>query len=305
MRLLRVPPGSTIRLIRGYAASAPKPEPEHDTEPQAESSTAAQRRLWPAPPVDKPKASSKPTRLNPETAVKRRRSPNALALMRAQKLAQAIIQESEPPSTSGVTVPPTPLSPSDSLRAMSQQPTQVAPTLEDLEAKRPPNGPISILSKRYPQRYKRLYETLDNAFVAKQLLKLAYEMGVKVPKGRGKAVAIKGILKVWGWEPPISKEEQEARERAQDVVMRDTVERDWELKQGELLLMMRDVESLRPIMEQGVRFSIPKSASATGVGEQASLVTREGWRILRGTGNEASLAEMDIFVNERREVCTS
>lgn len=314
MRLLRIPAGATSRLVRGYAASAPKPDPEHDVEPQAESSTAAQRRLWPAPPVNKSKDKElyKQNRVtltsDREAAVKRRRAPNALALMKAQKFAQAIIKESEPPSGSSVTVPSPPPSPSDTLRAISQQPSQAAPTLEDLEAKRPPKGPIPISSKRYPGRYKRLYDTIDNAFVSKQLLKLAREMGVRVPKGRGKGLAIKGILQVWGWEPPMSKEELDAREQAQDVVMRDTVERDWELKQGELWLIMRDSENLRPIMEQGVRFSIPSpvSASASGnvEGKRAADGRKEGWRVLRGTGNDASLAEMDNFINERRAVRT-
>jgi hypothetical protein len=128
-------------------------------------------------------------------------------------------------------------------------------------------------------------------------------MGVKVPKGRGKGLAIKGIMGVWGWEPPLSTEVMEGMELAQEVV-----ERDWELRNGELWLMMRDPESLRPIMDQGVRFSIPASCPSVmedGEGDVEGQVgdqVKEEWRILRGTGTATGLAEMDSWINERREV---
>lgn len=292
MRLLRIPVGSTSRLVRGYAAFATKSKPDFDAEvepeaehqPEAESSTAAQRRLWPAPPSAKP---DKPTRLtlkaDPKDAVKpkRRRAPNALALIRAQKLAQAI-QDAEPASPA--VIPPT--------TSPIPKP-QAAPTLEDLEAMRPVKGPLHPLATRYPKAYQRLYNTLDGAFVAKQLMRLAREMGVRTPHGRGKGLAIKGIMAAWGWEPPIPPEVMEEAEDTQAVM-----ERDWELRHGELWLMMKDAEGLRPIMEQGVRFSIPSPAR---IGDGATT-SREGWRVLRGSGSETSLEEMDTFINERRAV---
>ena len=323
MRLLRLPPGATARLVRGYAGSASNPkselghEVEHDvdveSESQAESSTSAQRRLWPAPPApsssspsssNKSKSKSKPTRLtlkdDPSTAVKakRRRSPNALALVRAQKLAQAM-QDIEPPSNASIPLPTL-----NSLKAAREaQTAQGAPTVEDLEAKRPVRGPLPIEHRRYPVQYQRLFDTLDNAFVATQLLRLAREVGVKVPRARGKGVAIRGIMASWGWEPPISKEVLEARRKAEEL-SQERLERDWELGQGEMWLIMRDGEGLRSIMEQGVRFSIPTAGpgEATATATVMSASRKGGRRVLRGSGTEGSLAEMDALITERRDV---
>lgn len=305
MRLLRLPSGPAIRLIRGYAASAPKLEPETEVEvgQEAESSTTAQRRLWPAPPspgtsTTRGRRAVKSRTIDPDAPVKAKlpRSPRALALIRAQQLAQAL-KESSPLGPGSTSFIPPPTTYGEDRQENSSQ--DLVPTIEDLEAKRPTHDPPPILSRRYSKRYKRLYDQIDKAFVLKQLLKLAPQLGVRVPRGRNKRLAISGILESWGWGPPVDLDKVEARERTINQIL----ENDWEMSGAELYLIMRDTESLRPIMEQGVRFSILTAPSSSStISSKLGSKGIGGARVLRGTGTQASLADLDHFIRERRSV---
>lgn len=286
MRAIRISATLASRCVpvRGYAAASPKPETGsgldqvEQGEPEAESSTAAQRRLLrlrntPAPPettvVEKPK---------------KRRGPSALALIRARKLAEAL-KDSPPPSNSTI-----PLSTS-----MTPSPHAAAPTLEDLEHKRPARAPPTLLSPKYPRQYNDVYSRLDVAFTAKQLYKLAPKLGVRVPRGKSKALVIRGILGTWGWRPPLTTAQQDELTTRRET---EVVERDWTLTKAELWLLMQDTEGLGPALEQGVKFSLPPTegtipSDGDGVGDM---------RVLRGTGGEESLAELDRLIGDRRQV---
>jgi hypothetical protein len=163
------------------------------------------------------------------------------------------------------------------------------PTLADLEAKRPDRDPPQVTARSYSKQYKRLYDSIEKAFVARQILKFAGQLGVRVRKGRGKDAAIRGVMKVWGWEDPKVAEAMK--------LAREPVDRDWELSRAELWLIMRDESFVRPALEDGIKLSVP----APIPGSEAQ--TRQGKRILRGHGDSEALAELDQRIADRRAVC--
>ncbi|MGZ7379640.1 hypothetical protein ACXWS7_09300, partial [Streptococcus pyogenes] len=63
--------------------------------------------------------------------------------------------------------------------------TKADPTIEDLLAKRPDEVPSRTMQKdrkrrdKYASEYNRLHTSVANAFLVKQLAKLAREMGVE------------------------------------------------------------------------------------------------------------------------------
>jgi hypothetical protein len=264
MKLSRQSIAPAVRLVRGYAASAPKSEVEYE----AESSTAAQRRQG--------SSSGTPnyTRMiNPNS--KPRRGPKALALLKAQKLAKAL-QSAPTPSKSdiplaGTSTPPPP------------------PTLADLVARKPDRDPPSISSRQYNRLYNKLYHNIDKAFVARQLYEFAPALGVKLRRGRNKEMVLRGILKVWGWEDPESFQSEPERSG------RKATEREWSLTKAELWLIMRDASVVGPALEEGVTFSIPPPA-------EGEVKMDTGMRILRGNGSAAVLSDLDQKIKMSRDV---
>lgn len=282
-RMVRLYAGQAVRLVsaRGYSAAAtatkPSPVPAQEQEQEAESSSAAQRRLTPE--------ASKP---------KRRRGPNATSLLRAQKLARAILESVPPPSAIDIDIG----SPKNRNAGNAQETNmRLEPTLDDLEAKRPTRPPPPLEARRYPKVYKKLYDELDNAFVAKQLLKLASELGVRTPKGRNKGLAIKGILRTWGWHPPLPPQAPKLRQV--------TMEREWQLGRAELWLLFQarhhgTREDEDGILQQGVTFSVLPSSSGSG-----AVVQEGGSRtVLRGSGIQEALETMDDLISDRISVST-
>jgi hypothetical protein len=263
MKLTKQSLNPAIRLARTYAAPAIKPEIEYD----AESSTAAQRRqattTTPSPPRPKP-----------------RRGPKALSLLRAQKLAEAL---SSVPTPSRVDI---------KLGGTASTPAPLPPTLADLEAKRPERPPTPVSAPGYEKRYARLYNNIEKAFNAKQILQFAPELGVKLRKGkgRGKEAAIKGVMKIWGWEDPQSSNVQELATKLK--------ERDWNLTRAELWLIVRDSSCVRPALDQGVKFSIPPPTTIEGEERQVDT----GMRMLRGHGSSTALSDLDQQIGHRRVV---
>ncbi len=87
--------------------------------------------------------------------------------------------------------------------------TKADPTLEDLLAKRPDEVPSRTMQKdrkrrdKYASEYNRLHTSVANAFLVKQLAKLAREMGVEVGYRDKKADIVPRILDMWGWQMPL------------------------------------------------------------------------------------------------------
>jgi hypothetical protein len=257
MRLSKQSISPAVRLARSYAAVAPKPEPEYE----AESSTAAQKRQQ--------YNSSRPT-----NSPKPRRGPRAVSLLRAQKLAKAL-QSVPIPSKVDITQTATPPPP---------------PTIADLEAKRPDRPPPAITAKSYSWRYQRLFDSIDQAFTSKQLLPFARKLGVKIWKGRGKEVAVRGILKTWGWEDPDQVYEPEKKTQGGR-------EREWNLTKAELWLIMRDPACVKPAMDEGVKLTIPPTASL-----ETEIKVDTGMRTLRGQGYADVLQELHQRILDARAV---
>jgi hypothetical protein len=250
---------------------------------EAESSSAALRRQQlessasASTPSSLPSAGAQTWARNGYAASneKRRRGPKAVALLRAQQFAKALASAA-PPSKIDIPLrsePPTP-------------PT--APTLADLEAKRPDREPPHVTARSYKKQYERLYNNIDQAFVAKQIIKMAPKLGVKLRKGRGKDVAIRGILKAWGWPDPKTAELMYAA--------REVKERDWEMSRAELWLMMRDEGFVRSTLEGEIKLSVPLPTVGLEDGQ------RQNTRVLRGHGGSDALAEMGQRIADFRTV---
>jgi hypothetical protein len=261
MKLSRQSIAPVVRLARSYAAAAPKPEVEYE----AESSTAAQRRQG-----SSTSESSNYNRIVNPTSKPRRR-PKATALLRAQKFAKAL--ESTPsPSKADIPLPGTPPPP--------------PPTLADLEAKKPDRDPPSMSSQHYDRLYKKLFRSVDKAFVAKQIYEFAPQLGVKLRRGRNKEIVIRGILKMWGWEDPDA--------FVPEPIHRKMTEKDWMLTKAELWLIMRDASVVRPALDEGVSFSIPPM--------EGEFKVDTGMRTLRGNGSATALMELDQAIKHSRDV---
>lgn len=265
MRLSKQSLTPAVRLARSYAAAAPKPDIEYE----AESSTAAQKRQQSSP--------SRPT-----NTTKPRRGPRATSLLRAQKLAQALQSIPTPASSKG----------DIKQTGANASPPPPPPTLADLEAKRPERPPPAITSRSYNRLYERLFNSIDRAFVSQQLLPFARKLGVKIYRGRGKEVALRGILKIWGWEDPNEVYEPEKNSSKKGREM------DWNLTKAELWLIMRDPYCLQPALDGGIKFTTPPSPMVQEMGMKVDT----GMRTLKGQGNAIVLQEVNQRINDARTV---
>lgn len=257
---------SAVRLARGYAAAAPRPE--HDEQP--ESSEAAARRYKAAqapqaaalssrqadeldprhssPGPDNTHATATPERLS-RTFTRRKKLIGSDAYQSARRLAEAVRQANKriaqsaamlnsasktpsnermsrytslsrpdpdeasppPPADGGFVAPPTSLYSTTSMNPPMPptERTKADPTLEDLLAKRPDEVPSRTMQKdrkrrdKYASEYNRLHTSVANAFLVKQLAKLAREMGVEVGYRDKKADIVPRILDMWGWQKPL------------------------------------------------------------------------------------------------------
>ena len=262
MKLSRQAVAPATRFVRAYAVSAPKPE-----EYEAESSTAAQRRQGSTSTSETPNY----TRIV-DPKPKPRRGPKATSLLRAQKFAQAL-QSAPTPSKTDIRLPGAPPPP--------------PPTLADLEARKPDQDPPSMFSRHYDRLYNKLYHSIDRAFVAKQIFEFAPKLGVKMRRGRNKETAIRGILKLWGWEDPEAVQPEEPSRRPN--------QKDWMLTKAELWLIMRDSSIVKPALDEGVTFSIPPPA-------EGEVKVDTGMRTLRGNGTSSVLLDLDNSITQSRSV---
>lgn len=260
MKLSRQSIAPAIRLARSYAASAPRPDVEYE----AESSTAALRRQGSTLESRNDIAMNRPRQRS-------RRGPKATALLKAQKLAKAL-QSAPISSKSDIPLPSTTPPP--------------PPTLADLEARKPDRDPPSMSSMHYDRLYNKLYDSVDKAFVAKQLYEFAPKLGVKLRHGRNKEMVVRGILKVWGWEDPDA--------FIPEPTYRKVTQRDWMLTKAELWLIMRDSSLVRPALDEGVRFSIPPV--------EGEIKVDTGMRTLRGNGSPDALSDLNERIKTSRDV---
>jgi hypothetical protein len=76
------------------------------------------------------------------------------------------------------------------------------PKLLDLLSKQPNHAPPSPLSKRYPKRYARLVDSIDQAFVKSQLIAFSRELGIPANETKAKQKIIARIVASWGWPAP-------------------------------------------------------------------------------------------------------
>jgi hypothetical protein len=161
-------------------------------------------------PVRAPKA--------PRPISNRRRAAFERAKQNAEALRRSI-SDGDPTNVSLVDTEP--VASSSTTRAEGKQKIEAAPTLETLESYRPEREPQPH-NKNYKARYDRVWWALANAFLRKQLLKLAREMGFRGSnQGTTKDDLIEWILRSWGWRPV--KEiaaELEAKAEAMRVVER-------------------------------------------------------------------------------------
>nr|XP_018263954.1 uncharacterized protein I303_03831 [Kwoniella dejecticola CBS 10117]OBR86112.1 hypothetical protein I303_03831 [Kwoniella dejecticola CBS 10117] len=195
---------------RQYASSAEATAPFYEAEPSAPTSTD----------INGPKLGGGSKRII-------RRNPKAKqAFLRARKLAEAIRSEKSASSPQTQTqVPPTsdrnmgdmnkttdtdqsfwsdlltkPTTSESPSAANSNSNT--APTLDDLLSKKPERDPPDPWHPKYPQLYRKIYDSLDSAFVYRQVKSFSTQLGIYHNARASKGGMIKKIMKSWKWVEP-------------------------------------------------------------------------------------------------------
>ncbi|ODO03488.1 hypothetical protein L198_02335 [Cryptococcus wingfieldii CBS 7118] len=167
------------------------------------------------------------------------------------------------------------------------------PTLEDLLSKRPERDPPAPWRTRYPLLYKRLYNSIDSAFVVKQLRMLAPELKIGyISKSISKSQLILKIMDSWGWVEP--REAPKPPTTYNEAV--------FDLPPAELFLFLQDqalVEQLAT--DAGLHLSVVRASQAPsshfhplkeGDGDRMVLVAR---------GIDDDLALVKQALEKRRE----
>nr|XP_019013424.1 uncharacterized protein I206_01490 [Kwoniella pini CBS 10737]OCF52205.1 hypothetical protein I206_01490 [Kwoniella pini CBS 10737] len=83
--------------------------------------------------------------------------------------------------------------------------TNSSPTLDDLLSKKPDREPPDPWHPKYPQLYRKVYESLDSAFVHRQLKSFSTQLGIYHNAKASKGGMIKKIMKSWKWVEPRNK----------------------------------------------------------------------------------------------------
>ncbi|KAK8869897.1 hypothetical protein IAR55_000465 [Kwoniella newhampshirensis] len=185
------------------------------------------------------------------------------------------------------------LSPSStSAQASSSQPsnTTSTPSLSDLLSKRPDTPPPNPWHHAYPRLHQQLHNSMDSAFVAKQMRVFAKEMGLQFGRGErmNKGSIIKKIMDSWGWVEP--------RDRPEERIAEEKV---FDLPAPELFLFLRDNDLVQQfIQEENVQFSVIPAMEARNMrfrsGDQRRMV-------LSARGSDDALQSLDQILTQRQE----
>lgn len=268
----------------------------------------------------------------------RKRGPaRTLAYIKAKNFAKAVREAQDgpnvPPSPSATT-PPSPttantvssgsaaVGTSSAWRGRVETSSQ--PTLEDLLSKRIIQDPPPAGTPRYARMYASLRDSIDNAFVLKQLVPLARELGVPVTTKESKARVMGKILAKWGWRAPVTRKKVEEDlmkvadplppvvEKGQSESKFRSLVRsvnsqlaDLEMSPAQLFLFFRDTRHITSLIDfQKVRFSIVPvtqhgSADQAEVGSIADAGTKS---VLRASGSEGAIKHLVEHLDLRWKV---
>ncbi|WVQ71497.1 hypothetical protein IAR50_001035 [Cryptococcus sp. DSM 104548] len=298
MLALRYSRRSATRIAR----TLPRISPLEPDLPHAESSSAPSRRQF---SIHAPQNQPQPSPIS--QGPKRRRGTKNQLIENARKLAAALKAEdsaatvkpeqgeeqpakaSEADGESGLwddLLNPSP--PSGSQKSTSEK-----PTLEDLLSKRPEREPPAPWRTRYPTLHKRLYNSIDSAFVVKQLRMLAPQLKIGyISKSTNKSQLILKIMDSWGWVEP--------REEPKPPVVTNEV---FDLPPAELFLFLQDQALVeRLATDAGLHLSVVRASQAPS-SHFRPLKAGDGNRmVLVARGIEHDLALVKQALDERRKV---
>lgn len=195
---------------RHYSASATAERSQEEAGPSSNTSTTSAEANSPAPKPDTEQPPRKAKSFRPIS------NKNRLAYERAKSNAEALRRSILQGDSSKVTPENATSGPVASSSALTPSKSKVeqSPTLETLESYRPERPP-NPFGPRYRARYDKVWWAVSNAFVRKQLLKLAREIGFTGSnRVTTKDSIVEYILRTWDW-PPVAEVEAEIKAREQ------------------------------------------------------------------------------------------
>ncbi|OCF39873.1 hypothetical protein I317_06310 [Kwoniella heveanensis CBS 569] len=170
-----------------------------------------------------------------------------------------------------------------------------APSLEDLLAKRPEYSPREPWHPRYQKQYRRIYESIDSAFVLKQMRDFAKDLNIGI-SGRtrnSKSLIIKKIMRSWNWVEPMPK-----------PVERPPESQVFDLPASELFLFLRDNELVQAFTQDeddSLDLSVVPYSQAPKSVFHVDKPEDEGRMVLLATGRDEPLARLNAALKERKE----
>ncbi|WVN85215.1 uncharacterized protein L203_100360 [Cryptococcus depauperatus CBS 7841] len=215
----------------------------------------------------------------------------------ARRLAKALKDDAGPSSTE---IPlgsesPTDSSSWDDLLKTSPSPILSSPTLEDLLSKRPSKSPPVPWAKKYQKLYKHLYNSIDSAFLTKQIRKFAQDLDLDVSSKTKKTAIIKTVMDSWEWYPPIEGPPQKPLPKTQV----------FDLPPSELFLVLHDPTFLSYFQTKGsLYFSILRSAEVRNTLTPFERIPDgdENRMVLVARGQDENLQAFRNVLNERKQI---
>ena len=201
---------------RHYSASAAAEQPSEEAGPSSGGLSSHQSAST-SPPSAGVQSTRKAKSFRPIS------NKNRVAYERAKSNAEALRKSILQGDASKVTPENSLSGPVASTSALTPSKPKVeqSPTLETLESYRPERPP-NPFGQRYKARYDKVWWAVSTAFLRKQLLKLAREIGFKGSnRVTTKDSLVEYILRTWDW-PPVAEVEAEkkAMEEARKPVER-------------------------------------------------------------------------------------
>ncbi|WWC85373.1 uncharacterized protein L201_000236 [Kwoniella dendrophila CBS 6074] len=167
-------------------------------------------------------------------------------------------------------------------------------TLDDLLLKKPERDPPDPWHPKYEKLYKRLYKSIESAFILRQLRWFTAQLNIYVsPKG-GKGGAIRAIMESWNWPQPREKSPQEL---PQPMI--------FDLPSPELFLFLRDYELIESLSKGYDRlyFSVLPLSQASEYSKSLPLLDPgkdQERMVLLATGRVAQLTDLRGLLATRR-----
>ncbi|WVQ98612.1 hypothetical protein IAU59_005742 [Kwoniella sp. CBS 9459] len=184
---------------------------------------------------------------------------------------------------------------SSSTTASTTSASSSAPTIEDLLAKRPDYAPREPWHPRYPKTYRRIYNSIDSAFVLKQMRDFARDLNIGT-SGRtrnNKSLIIKKIMRSWDWMEPMPK-----------PVERPPESKVFDLPASELFLFLRDNEFVQSFAQNEgdpLELSVIPFSQAPKSVFYVEKPDDEGRMVILATGRDEPLARLNAALKERKE----